>query len=256
MRSVKHICLTALIACALGAVAAAPAFAERNPEWYVNGSLLTGTELVLSSTESVQVLESSLTKPLTCSNLRLTGHNKIWNDEHPPEPLLGGLSLETIAYSGCAYGTAGTCEVSTKGRGTWGEIETNALHSRLVYLTEKAAEKENVHETGMLFEPESGTTFVELSFQGTGCPIFNEVAVKGTVATKNIPNPLTGAGEPLSEELSHYIEAPAAAITKTFYREGGKIVEAKDKLTFFGAEAKYVGKARLWLSSDSSWSMQ
>jgi hypothetical protein len=259
MRPTKYICLAVLAACALSATLVTPASAsaERNPEWSVNGSLLTGTEEFLAEAVGTQTLEWAISRPITCTGMNIipADTHTIWNDEDPPEPLSGGLALETLVYTGCLYNGKEECKVSTKGKGTWGEIETNALHSQLVYLTKKAAETENIHETGTLFTPESGEIFVELEFSGTNCPFFNEPPVKGSITLKNIGDPLTETGSPLAEELSHYIEAPEEPIIKTFYREGGKVKEAKDKLTAFGIAMKYIGDSRAWLESDASWSV-
>jgi hypothetical protein len=256
MRNIKLLGVVVSAVFTLSAIATASASAARNPEWWVNGALLAGTELILAEAESLQTLESPVTASVNCPNLRLTGHNKIWNDEDPPEPLQGGLDLETILYTGCLYNGNAVCKVRSMGAANAGEIETKPLHSRLVYLTKKAAEEENIHETGTLFTPETGEIFVELDFEGMSCPILAETRVKGSIATKNIPNPLTGLGNPLTEELNHYIEAPAPAIEKTFYNEGGVTKEAKDKLALGAVVAKYTGKARVWLCSDLNWSIQ
>jgi hypothetical protein len=259
MRPTKYICLAVLAACALSTdlVAPAAASAERNPEWNVNGSLLTGTEEFLAEALGVQTLYWEFSKPITCTDIHLNpaGNHIIWNDEEPPESLSGGLTLETIVFTGCLYNSKTECKVSTKGKETWGEIQTNPLKSRQVYLSKTAAEEGNVDDAGTLFTPATGEVFVELEYSGKKCPLLDEISVKGAIAAKNIGDPLTEIGSPLSEELSHYLEAPETPIVDTFYNEGGVVVEGENELKGFGIKMKYVGDSRAWLESDANWSI-
>jgi hypothetical protein len=138
--------------------------------------------------------------------------------------------------------------VSTKGKKTFGTIETNPLVSKNAFLGETEAEKESSSGGVTVFTPAEGETFTELEFEGEKCPILTKVDIKGSVVAMNIGNAYTS-------ELTHELSAPTPAITKYFYNEGGKTKEGKAKLTAFGVEAKYVGKAKIMLSNDDLWSL-
>jgi hypothetical protein len=231
--------------CALSAVLAGPVFAAstNNPEFLVSGAKLAGTTEILAEANGAQLLESAAAETISCTGTSLKAGATIENDSSP----LWGLDHETIIYTGCTYGK-NTCKVSTKGQKTFGTIETNALASKNAWSAEKEAEKESLSAAVTVFTPASGETFTELEFEGEKCPILTKVDIKGSVVAKNIGNAYTS-------ELTHEIEAPTTAITKYFYNEGGKTKEGKAKLTAFGVEAKYVGKAKIMLSNDDLWSL-
>lgn len=248
MRSVKLLGLTTTAAFALSAVLVAPAFATstNNPHFNVNGvELASGsTENILASANGSQKLESGAgVKPITCTGVSLTGSDFIENNS------MGGLDMEVLQYTGCTYETA-TCKVATKGTSNWGTIETNLLTSRLGWLTKEQAEEELPTNTTLtLFEPTSGSKFVEIEFSGTGCPSLSEAAVTGSVAVMD-------AGTATTEEVTHELEAPSTPIKKFFYNEGGTTKESKPGLTAFGVTAKYIGKDNVMLESGKTWSVK
>jgi hypothetical protein len=245
MRSIRLLGMVIGAVCALSAVLAGPVFAAstNNPGFLISGSQFMGTTEILAEANGNQLLESELAETITCSGTSLKSGATIENDLSP----LWGLDHETIVYTGCVYG-AGTCKVATKGTSNWGTIETLALASKNAFLGEKEAEKESLSGAVTVFTPASGETFTELEFSGTKCPILTKVDIKGSVVAMN-------TGTPYTSEATHELEAPSTAITKYFYNEGGKTKEGKAKLTAFGGEAKYVGKAKVMLSNGSLWSL-
>ncbi len=237
----------ALVAVFVMSVVAAPAFAtsETNPYWKTEGAALTGSAVVTVAANGNQELISTLAETITCKKAEGLGA-EIENASESGKP--HGVDKESLKYTECTYGTAGTCKVSTKGKKTFGTIETQALQSELAYVTKAEAEKEEITETDTLtiFKP-SGSVFVELEFEGSGCPILSNVTVEGSVSVRNTE-------EPLNESLTtHGLEAPATSIVAGFVNKAGKTEEVKTKLSAFGFKAVYIGKSTVALESGKGW---
>jgi hypothetical protein len=245
MRSIKLLGMLIGAVCALSMALAGSAFATstNNPVFLIAGSQFMGTTEILAEANGNQLLESAAAETISCTGTSLVAGATIENDLSPG----WGLDHETIVYTGCTYGK-GTCKVATKGTSNWGTIDTNALASKNAFKGEKEAEKESSSGGVTVFTPASGETFTELEFSGTSCPILTKVDIKGSVVAIN-------SGNAYTSEATHELEAPTPAITKYFYNEGGKTKEGKAKLTAFGVEAKYVGKAKVMLSNGDLWSL-
>lgn len=237
MHRMRLVGLTIIAALALSAVVAASAFATPvNLLWKSGGSELTGSLSITAAPNGNQELTSAAAETIVCKGLSISG-GTISNSSKQ------GVDTETITYSECTYG-AGTCKVSTKGAKTWGTIVTSALASELAFATKANAEKEEDAASLTLFKPVSGA-FVALEFEGSGCPLLENVEVKGAVAAKN-------TGTPLVEELSHTLEAPSSVIAEGFVVKSGKVEAVKTKLTAFGLKAAYIGKSTVTAGSDYS----
>ena len=241
MRRMKLVGMAIMAVFALSAFVVAPAFAssETNPYWVTEGSALTGSGAITGSANGNQELTSALAKTITCKKVEGVGA-EIFNGSESGK--LHGEDSETLKYTECEYGTEKTCTVGTKGKSTPGTIETQALKSQLAYKEKKEAEKEEVTETDTLtiFKP-SGSAFVELEFNGTGCPLLSNVTVEGSVSVNNTETPL-------KELNTHGLEAPATAIKAGWVNKGGKSEEIKTSLKAFGSTAGYIGKSFALLS--------
>lgn len=240
----------------MSAVVAAPAVAtsEANPVWYDEGASLTEVLNNLAALAvNTQELTSSAAKTISCKKVAV-------NKEAGLEHLIantdsGGVDAETLVYSECTYPESG-CHVRNKG-GTNGTIETNALESKLEYTTRSEAEKEEVKKgtTLTVFKPVTGSVFVEIEFDGSGCPSISEPAVDGLLAVENVGDAGTESGAELTE---HELNAPSTLIKKAFYNEGGTTKEQKTELKVFGslASAGYIGKSKVKLESGEHWGIQ
>jgi|GEM_PF-2461125 hypothetical protein len=238
----------------MSAVVAAPTFAAstNNPLWFVEGSSLSSTEDIEATAVNTQELTSSAAKTISCKKVALnTGAAHFIENISSPS---GGIDMETLVYSECTYPESG-CHVKNKG-GTNGTIVTNPLTSDLDYATKAEAEKEEVKSGSTLtvFKPASGSTFVEIEFEGSGCPIISNASVEGSVAVENVgaAGPETGA-----EAEEHELNAPSTLIKKAFFNEGGKTKEDKTEFKVFGglASAGYIGKSKVELESHKKWGL-
>jgi hypothetical protein len=241
MKRLKIVGMALVAVFAISAVVVAPAFASSttNPSWYVAGTKLTGTENIEAKAVTTQELTSSAAKTISCKKVALnTGAAHFI--ENMGSPLFGGEDKETLTYSECTYPESG-CHVKNKG-GTNGTIVTDALTSLLAYKTEAEAEKEEVKKgtTLTVFKPASGSTFVEIEFEGSGCPIITSASVEGSVAVENDGEVGT---EPGAEATTHEITAPSTLIKKAYCNEGGAPKEVKTEFKVFGglASAGYIG---------------
>jgi hypothetical protein len=238
MRRMKLVGMAIMAVFALSAVVVAPALATSvaNPYWVTQGSALTVPMAVTGAANGNQELTSALAETITCKKVEGVGA-EIENETGPH-----GIDKETLKYTECVYGTKGTCTVGTKGKSTPGTIETQALKSQLAYKEKKEAEKEEVTETDTLtiFKP-SGSAFVELEFNGTGCPLLSNVTVEGSVSVNNTETPLV-------ELSTHGLEAPATSIKAGWVNKGGKSEEIKTSLKAFGSTAGYVGNSTVTLT--------
>lgn len=224
---------------------------EANPVWYVEGASLENTENITVKAVNTQELTSTASKPISCKHLTV-------NEEAGMDRLIantdsGGIDGETLVYSECTYPESG-CKVSTEGEETWGTIETSLLESKLEYTTKAEAEKEEVKKGSTLtvFKPVSGSVFMEIEFDGSGCP-GSDASFEGSVAVENVGEAGTETG---AEATEHELNAPATSIKTAFYNEAGKTEEAKAELKAFGVSAAYIGKATMKLEGRKKWSVQ
>ena len=148
-------------------------------------------ELLLQSGESLLVLALQLgAQTLTAETPAETISCKVVHAHGYLEGGDPGTDHEKLVYSECSLPNSTGCDPYSQGQtSTSGIIETNALTSELVYLTEKAAEKLEAAITGTLFKPASGKKFVELllnALTGHTCPASGILPVQGEVVGENL----------------------------------------------------------------------
>jgi hypothetical protein len=250
MKRLRIIGMALVAVFAVSAVVVAPAFATgtTNPEWKVAGTTLTGTKNIEAKAVNTQELTSSAAKTISCKQVAATGSAHLI--ENISSPAIGGTDMETLTYSECTYPESG-CHVKNKG-GTNGTIVTNALTSELAYKTAEEAENEEVKKgtTVTVFKPLSGSTFVEIEFEGSGCPIISNASVEGSVAVENVGAAGTESG---AEATSHELNAPSTLIKKAYYNDGGTKEEKTEFKVFGGlASAGYVGKSSVTIEGGTT----
>lgn len=242
MRRLMLLCCAAMATALLAATVAESALAaEGNPFFGVEGAALTGTEAVEASATSNQVLKGTgLT--IECKKVAANAGSQL---------LTEGLNEETLKYTECAVPGKAACEVrSVKGseKAPVGTIETEALKSRLEWLTKAAAEEENVSATGTLFEPATGEAGLFVELELAGCGLLNgKHKVSGEVLVENEAS--------AAEAEAHTLTAPTTALKHYWRNEGGS---AKEKtvhtfeVTPFGTSV-YSGTSSVKLSSKRVW---
>jgi hypothetical protein len=278
MLRIRMIGLALVAVFALSAVAASAALATstNNPEWGVdiaNGgtctkvstgqtgafenstcttakATLNGFEELLASGKSVEIvakangsqkLVTSLTT-IVCKAFKVAKGAVIVGSAEPA----AGTNEEIIEYEECEVEGKPKCEINKMAAGK-ATITTVLLKSTLVFDSKAEAEKEE-SSTYTLFEPKSGTKFVEFELSGT-CPATGKIGVEGQVAVENVKG---------SEHLvTHELNAPSTAIKVYWINKAGKTEEVKVKeLKLEGIiklPATYVGKAQVELKSKSDW---
>jgi hypothetical protein len=233
MNRIRIVGLALMAVFALSAVAASAASAVEGPFWKVQGSrLLAGeTRLLLASAKENFILNASGGQKIECSSLSLpvASEMKIIGSTGAN----GGTSLEHIEFSNCIVTGNGT-PCNTVGA----KVLTTLLFNLLGYGT--AARGGPVL---VLFEPESGKAFTEITFSGTGCTV-PLTTVNGTViglARVNGVNVQPGAGTETPHGEVNFAETTVA---KTIWVEKeGALIETKAKLEAFGLGAKLKGTA-------------
>ena len=156
-----------------------------------------------------------------------------------------GKDSEKIVYSECSLPNSAGCDPFSQGQMTTsGIIETKALISELVYLTEKAAKNLEAAITGTVFKPASGN-FVELllnALTGHTCPVSGLLPVKGEVIGENLFATL--------RLLLGTLTFPKTAIG-SYWLDTGSGTATKDtitKLTLDGTNATYLGEVSIKVS--------
>jgi hypothetical protein len=229
-------------------VVVTPAFAtsEKNPQWEVGTTLLAlGQEkpIEVKAVSPKQVLTASGVK-IECTGVKVDSGAAIIGGEGET----AGTNKETIVYEGCTVNGSPDCTVDNVG-GVAGTIATQALKSTLVFETKTAAEKEE-SKTLTLFEPASGSVFVELELAGT-CPSpgAGKYPVEGQVAVTNKEGSVS--------KQEHELEAPAKVITEYYTNKAGKT--EKHSVTTFKvlhiANASYEGVVAVKLESGEDWAV-
>jgi hypothetical protein len=165
--------------------------------------------------------------------------------------LAGGKSDTTIHYTSCTAtgsGGSGACDALNKG-GTPGSILFPAK-SELVYTGAKAEAEKEEGPLGDLITPESGTTFVTLTFEalGTGtCPT-------GAVEEK-LTGSVIGAAEPLNTMSAQgMLTFPSTTIKTGFqWLSKGKVDKVTAGLEVFGIKVTQIGLADLVVEGGGEW---
>lgn len=243
MQRMKLVGLAAVAVLALAAFASAPALALRNPHWTYNGSELTGSVAVhaeASGSHATQTLKAPGVV-INCSKVAVKSGGVLENVSG------WGLDKETLVYGGCSVEGHSECDVRNKGGSETDTITTDPLKSKLGYLKKASAEKTEIAEgtTGTIFEPESGSNFVEIEMKGS-CPAISEATVTGSVVVKNLGS--------ITEGESHEIEAPETPISKFYVINGGKVETLSPALKVFGFfTSEYIGTSKITTEAGKDW---
>jgi hypothetical protein len=236
MTRARRILLTALAACLVGGVGAAPALA--GPVWVVEGSELEAgktsntTARKASGSGNFKLKTSLIT--IECKSATSTG------------TIIGGVpgtGTAKVKFTECFVKgkTEAECHVNSPGESV-GTIVTEAKRE-LVYLGSETEAKKEEGELGLLFSPKSGETFVEIQVNGTKCPLFTKGGqeVKGNVIAEVAPVN--------SEAKVERLIFPAPPITKAFrWIKAGEVEEVKASLKAFGIiGVELIGEAEVEL---------
>jgi hypothetical protein len=161
-----------------------------------------------------------------------------------------GTDHESLVYSGCSLpnNTHPTCDVNSVGEAKGsGIIETEPLESELVYLTATGRKNLNAAETGTLFKPASGKTFVAIELTALGasakCPIDGKPPIVGSAVVENV--------DAIGHGLSGVIKTESG-IKKYFVGSMSAPEEKKAKLEFGGWGWSITGEIALEVQSLSS----
>jgi hypothetical protein len=219
---------------ALSAMATTTAAAAvEGPFWKVNGQTLKASEtrLLLAKAKGTWTLEwKAKGVTILCNAITLSGaaHMQI-------QGLVagnGGISNEAIDFTGCTQiGNGELCEVTND------LIATTPLLNLLGYSSSTRGGPVLV-----LFEPESGSTFMNINFIGEGChelafPVAGTVVGQAQVAGTPVA---VGGG---TETLYGEVKFPSA---RTIWIErGGILKETKAKLELGGIAWSVAGVALL-----------
>jgi hypothetical protein len=215
-------------------------------EWELQ--TLTGTSGKLELDQSALALASKLAGS---GNFKLKAGSLITVEcttLTSPTTLVGGMPGKDhakIQFSGCSVAgkTQAECMVHSPGKALESkEIETEAK-TELVYLKESTT-----GGVGDLFEPESGSTFVELVVEGTSCPTF-------TQGTNKVEGSVIGEAVPIGTMAKvGVLKFPTPIIAKGFRLENGKFKEFKSSLKVFSIiGAEQIGEAEVMLNSEEEW---
>ncbi len=203
-------------------------------------------ELLLQSGESLLVLALQVgAQTLTTGTAAETISCKLVHAHGYLEGGDPGKDSEKLVYSECSLPNSAGCDPFSEGQtSTSGIIETKALISELVYLTEEAAKNLEAAITGTLFKPASGN-FVELllnALTGHTCPVSGgPLPVKGEVIGENL--------FATSRLLLGTLTFPKKALAG-YWLDTGSGTAKKDavKLELDGLQATYLGEVSIKVS--------
>jgi hypothetical protein len=242
MRHFKLMGVMLLAVFAMGAVIASAAQAEEAPYWSVNGSRLKKGEtrnISASVTSGSKFVLSGGGIAITCTALKLTTGVLLGSEAGEP-----GTNDEVFKFEKCTVtGNGSPCLVAN------GEtITTNPVKSELVENTEKK-------QTLVEFFPASGTTFVNIALEGSGCGVLED-KVEGSVAgealtEKGAKIELPGPSE---SAVTGKVNFPEPAIKKVWLIKAGTGAEATVGLKSFGVASTLTGEADVKLTSGEKWS--
>jgi hypothetical protein len=219
---------------ALSAFVVAPAFAgtTSNPTWYSGGKVLgTGENLGIKSTAVGEQKLKATGIEIKCSAVAVDSAAQLLGGEP-------GKDTETLLYSGCKVASHETeCEVKSAGKAN-GEIETNALTSKLAFKTKAAATNKEAKESKSvtIFTPASGTVFVSIELKGSCGFVPSSNNVNGEVIVDNVQTNEGAAAVAGTQEIS-------ATNESIYFTNPGAEEHKGVKLTAFGLPASYTGKA-------------
>jgi len=236
---------------AFSAVAATAAEAEEAPFWSIGGTRLAAGETHYITAKVYNVTGSTSgftltagTNSIHCESIRLKEGVLLGSAASNP-----GTNDEVIEFFG-------TCRQTGNGPETCRPAEpivTKNVKSELV-------ESEKGEKGSLLteFKPETGSTFVTIHFEGTGC-ILTETAVTGSVAGKVLTDPNNGTlGELVSlpngkkEAKSWLLNFPTTPVTSVWLIKGGTGETTSIKLTAFSETATLSGTALILLAKKNS----
>jgi hypothetical protein len=212
----------------LSAVAATAAQAAEEPYYQVNGARLAAgetREITVKAAKSF-VLKNTISKAtVTCKeNTVAKGSIILGSAKGSP-----GRSDEVVEFKECEVTNNGTgCKVEEP-------IVTKKLVNKLVYSKELAG------IIDVLFTPETGKVFAELTFIGSGCKTPN-TTVEGNVAAEALMKKTSltfgtnGTEEPVGE-----VNFPSTSITEVFEDK----TKVKVGLTAFGTAATLEGDSEI-----------
>ncbi len=188
-------------------------------------------ELLLQSGESLLVLALQVgAQTLTTGTAAETISCKLVHAHGYLEGGDPGKDSEKLVYSECSLPNSAGCDPFSAGQtNTSGIIETKALTSELVYLTEEAAKNLEAAITGTVVRPASGN-FVELllnALTGHTCPITGLLPVRGEVIGANLFATL--------RLLLGTLTFPKAAIS-SYWLDTGSGTAKKDTITKLNAD--------------------
>jgi len=155
-RSLKLLGLTMVVAVAFSGIAAASSFADEF-HWGDTGGTIEGTEPFTSNLTSEK---AELSATLFGTNVKLTATGAVSTgslDNFANGGTTGHVTGSQIHFTNVTVEPFTACKVHSPGAAA-GTVQT-------VPLTGLA------DSTGVQFSPESGTTYVALQFEGTGCPL-------------------------------------------------------------------------------------
>jgi hypothetical protein len=243
--------LVALVAVlAMSALMAGQALAAstNNPAWNVEGKQL-GAGLTKDFTASANG-EQTLTMggaSIECKKLSTTG--VLTGSATSAAGTGEGVSV----YKECAApGDETKCVINGDPIGK-GEIKSDPLSLRLVYLTQAAAEAEalTTEATGLFVQAKSGEVMMEYTLSGT-CPMgIGKFRVEGGESPRH-GLVMKVLGDDVSQ-ASHEAEDPDVMITKYWENVGGKSKEVPAHLEQDGSNMTMYGASTFGLTSKESW---
>jgi hypothetical protein len=217
---------------ALGAVVASGAQAESAPFFSIGGTRLAAGKthnITAHGIKSFELITAANGSNITCTKLSVEKGVLLGS-----EPGTQGKVDQTSKFEGCkleAGNGAPNCHLAATEKGAESTtITTNPLSGELVENVESGKGGKKLEE---LYSPATGTQFVTIDFEGTGCEVF-ATKVTGKTAAEIVTDPGEASIElpaPTAENSSFITRFPNTAITEVWLVSGGtgKIVKVEQQ---------------------------
>ena len=230
-----------MVLLAVSAVATSAAQAENAPSYTIEGRRLGEGESHHISAKAPNEKGLKLTTPeagvtITCTRSSIEGSTGIIIDSKEGEP---GTSQEVFLFEGCTVtGNGSACRVAEP-------IKTKPIKNELV-------EDSTGRKLETLLQPESGTEWMVLRFEGGTCTN-KETKVTGATVGKDVTDPgeeVVELGQTAKEALSWNLRFPNTRIKEvTQYKAGvGTKIKVKE-LTAFSESSILTGVILLLLAN-------
>jgi hypothetical protein len=148
-----------------------------------------------------------------------------------------GTGTDTMTFTGCKVEGKTEAECNVRSVGEPVGTEKIKVNTELVYLGSKEEASKEEGKVGALLKPSTGSTFVELEFAGTHCPLGVEGKHKVLGSALAELSPVGGVAM-----IAHLI-LPSEALGHAFtWKKEGEVSEVKPKLTLLGVAVTPAGE--------------